>query len=370
MVDLAATRQEELDFVLASLDDLEAEFGAGDLDEADYRALKSDYTTRAARLIRAVEEHEAAPPEAERSWTRVAMWTLLVVVLAGVAGVLIADFSGSRGDGTLTGDIRQTTRQLKFEAGQLLGTDPERALEIYDEVLVDEPSDPEALAYRGWLTRLDGDSAGAQPFVENAVLADPEYPDARVFAAAIALDLDDPATAAGHLAALDDIGAPAFIEQLVQAQGLRIRVVEALLLTGEPDSFAESGLTIRAVNLAAESVLATEPERGTGLYDVVLTQHPDEVEFLSYAGFYDALVAFELGTEAQPIMQRGYDQLSRALELAPDDAQSLVFRAFVGFYVDELDQSRADLAAYDALDEQPADLDDFIFRFGLREALE
>jgi hypothetical protein len=368
--DLAATRREELDFVLTSLDDLEAEYGAGDLDEADYLALKSDYTTRAARLIRAADDAEAVEPRGDRAWSRVAMWTVLVVVVAGLAGVLIADFSGSRGDGTLTGDIRETARQRKFEAGQLLGTDPERALEIYDDVLDDEPSDPEALAYRGWLTRLAGDPAGAQLFVEDAVLSDPDYPDARVFAAAIALELDDPATAAGHLAALDETGAPPFIEQLVQGQELRIRVVEALLLTGEPDSFSTSALTIRAVNLAAESVLSTDARRGIELYDVVLAQQPDDVEALSYAGFFDALVALEQGLDAQPLMERAYGQLNRALELSPDDAQSLVFRAFIGYYVDELDQSRADLARFDSLDSPRDDLDNFIFRFGLREALE
>jgi len=373
MTDLEAGRGEELDFVLASLDDLDAEFAAGDLDDDDYQALKSDYTTRAARLIRAAEPAEqAAPPEPEvrRSWSRIAMWTVLVVAVAGLAGMLIADFSGSRGTGEVTGDIRETVRQQKFEASQLLGTDPARALEIYDEVLVRAPSDAEALAYRGWLTRLDGDAEAAQPFVEDAVFSDPDYPDARVFAAAIALELGDAATAAGHLAALDAGDAPPFIEQLVQAQGLRIGVVEALLYTDDPDSYSTSGLAITDVNLAAESVLTTTPARGIDLYNSVLAQQPENVEVLSYAGFYKALVALEVGIEAQEIMELGYENLSRALEVDPVDPQSLVFRSFVGFYVDELDQSRLDLAAYDALDAQREDLETFLFRFGLRDALE
>ena len=370
MADLAQTQAEELDFVLASLDDLEAEFAAGDLDEIDYRALKSDYTTRAARLIRAADDTSSGQPAPDRSWGRIAMWTALVVVVAGLAGMFVADFSGSRGSGTTTGDIRETVRQRKFEAGQLLGTDPDRAMELYDGVLEDAPSDAEALAYRGWLTHLDGDSEGAQAYVENAVLSEPEYPDARVFAAAIALDLGDPSAALGHLAALDELDTPPFIEQLVRAQGLRIRIVEALLLTDEPDSFATSGLEISDVNLAAESVLSTEPDRGIALYDAVLAQQPDDVEILTYAGFYSALVALEVGLDAQGVMEIGYDQLTRALELAPDDARALVFRAFVGFYVDELEQSRRDLAAYDALAADREDLEDFLFQFGLREALE
>ena len=55
MAETDPARTEELDFVLASLDDLEAEHAAGDLDDDDYAALKSDYTTRAARLLRPVE---------------------------------------------------------------------------------------------------------------------------------------------------------------------------------------------------------------------------------------------------------------------------------------------------------------------------
>lgn len=370
MADLEAARREELEFVLGSLDDLEAEHDAGDLDDTDYRALKSDYTTRAARLIRETEDATTPEDRPVRSWKRVLAWSVLVVVVAGLAGALVAEFSGSRGTGVSSGDVRETVRQRKFEASQLLGTDPDRALEIYDGVLEDAPSDAEALAYRGWLTRIGGDSEAAQPFVEDAVIADPDYPDARVFAAAIALDLGDPRAAAGHIAALDRSDVPPFIEQLVSGQGLRIRIVEELLLTGEDDSFETSGLVISDVNLAAESVLSTEPDRGIALYDAVLAQRPDDVEILSYAGFYQALVALEVGTEAQGIMQRGYDDLTRALELDPDDPQSLVFRAFVGFYVDELEQSRADLAAYDALDVDRDDLDDFLFQFGLRDALE
>ena len=374
MAELAPGPREELDFLLASLDDLRAEYEAGDLDDADFRALESDYTTRAARLIRAADGESAPAPVVEpaapaRSGRRTALWIALVVVVAGLAGILIADYSGSRGDGTATGDIRETVRERKFEASQLLGSDPDRALEIYDEVLVDEPSDAEALAYRGWLTRLAGDPEAAQPFVEDAVASDPEYPDARVFAAAIALDLDDAAAAAAHLAALDALDAPPFIEQLVRGQGLRIRIVEELLFTDEPDSFATSGLTMTDINLAAESVLSTEPDRGILLYEEVLAQRPDDVEVLSYAGFYQALVAIEVGTEARGIMQRGYDDLTRALELAPDDPQSLVFRAWVGFFLDELAQSRLDLAAYDALDAGREDLENFISQFGLRDAL-
>ncbi|GJM37130.1 MAG: hypothetical protein DHS20C19_04970 [Acidimicrobiales bacterium] len=370
MADLEATRREERDFLLASLDDLEAEYAAGDLDEADYAALKSDYTTRAARAIRSVDRAEPPTRPERRDWRRIALWTALVVIVASLAGMWIAEFSGTRGVGeSTTGDIRRSVRERLFQAQQALGTDPDEAIEIYDSILEEQPANAEALAYRGWLTRLGGDPEAGQSCVERAVLADPTYPDALVFASSIALELDDPATAAARLAQLDSIEAPAYIAQLVQGQGLRIAVAEALLATGEPDSFAASGMTVAQVNHAAESVLTSDPDRGIALYDLVLAQRPDDAELLTFAGFYQALVALEVGSDALPIMERGYHDLSLAVELDPEDPRALVYRAFVGFYVDELEQSRADLAAYDALDAGREDLEAFLFQFGLREAL-
>ncbi|MEM7141064.1 MAG: hypothetical protein AAF548_08525 [Actinomycetota bacterium] len=370
MADLQTTRREERDFLLASLDDLEAEYLAGDLEEDDYAALKSDYTTRAARVIRALDRAEAAATPVERDWKRIGLWTLLIVVLSTAAGLLIAEFSANRSDGdVITGGARETTRQQLFEAQRLLGTDRAEALAIYDSILETSPANAEALAYRGWLTRLDGDSETAATFVDQALLVEPDYADALVFGAVIALDLDDVGAAAQRLATLDASDPPPFIAQLVQGQGLRIRIAEGLLLTGEPDSWVESGMTIEQLNHAAESVLATEPERGAELYNVVLSQVPDDVEILTFSGFYQALVALDAGPDAIAVMERGYEDLSIALDVDPEWADALVYRAFVGCYVDQEDQSRADLAAYDALDAEREDLETFIFQFGLREAL-
>ena len=47
--------EEERDFLLRSLDDLDRERAAGDLDPADYVALKEDYTARAAAVLRAID---------------------------------------------------------------------------------------------------------------------------------------------------------------------------------------------------------------------------------------------------------------------------------------------------------------------------
>ena len=70
--DALAALVEERDFLLRSLDDLEREHDAGDVDDHDYETLKDDYTARAARAIRAIESHRARTRAARRprSWRR------------------------------------------------------------------------------------------------------------------------------------------------------------------------------------------------------------------------------------------------------------------------------------------------------------
>src|SRR5690606_27537834 len=91
--DTLSALEEERDFLLRSLDDLEREHEAGDVDDHDYEVLKDDYTARAARVIRAIETHQArlAAARRPRSRRRVALTTLGVVAFAVLAGVLVAD---------------------------------------------------------------------------------------------------------------------------------------------------------------------------------------------------------------------------------------------------------------------------------------
>ena len=47
--------EQERDFLLRSLSDLERERAAGDMEEADFLALRDGYTARAAAVLRALE---------------------------------------------------------------------------------------------------------------------------------------------------------------------------------------------------------------------------------------------------------------------------------------------------------------------------
>ena len=62
-LDALAELEEERDFLLRSLDDLEAEREAGDLEPDDYETLRDDYTRRAAAILRSIEERQVALPD-------------------------------------------------------------------------------------------------------------------------------------------------------------------------------------------------------------------------------------------------------------------------------------------------------------------
>ena len=151
---------------MGSLRDLEAEHDAGDVDDGDYASLKDDYTARAAATIRAIESDQLARsrPAPTRSTSRRILVAALVVIFSVGAGVLVAQWSGSRGAGdSITGGIRGDTRDELLTArqdaanGQYLD-----AIKDYDKVLQLDPANTEALAYRGWMLRIVATSASGQ----------------------------------------------------------------------------------------------------------------------------------------------------------------------------------------------------------------
>lgn len=372
---------EERDFLLGSLDDLEAEYAAGDLDDADYESLKADYTTRAARVLRAIEAGERpAPIEASTAKRTGWMWLAGITVVATLAGILVAQFSGSRTlNDTITGDIRVTTRELLLEAQQLLGEgDLDAAIDVYDDVLELSPANTEALAYKAWFLRLQGNVDDARPLVEDAVAIDPDYADARVFATAIALDVGDVDAAKGHLDAFDQLDAPPFIEQLVVQQGLRDRLaeiarndalarVEPVALVDDPAPFSETELTVDDVLLAAEALAAQgEPFTGIQLGEWMLESVPENPDALAGQGW---LLARSATPDALAPAEIGLTFLDRALDVEPAHPEALVYRAFVHNFLGDPVSAAADLAAFDGLESRPADLRGLILAFGLRESI-
>ncbi len=226
--DALAALVDERDFLLRSLEDLEREHDAGDVDDHDYETLKDDYTARAARAIRAVESHQARARAARRprSSRRIVATVAGVLAFAVLAGVLVAQASGRRGSGeALSGDIRQSTRADLAEALETASEgDYAGALTIYDDVLADDPTNVEALTYKGWLQFQSGDSAGIESLIAAAE-ADPDYAPTHAFLAVILEQAGRTDAALAELDRLDALDPPPYILELVA--GMRARLEAA-----------------------------------------------------------------------------------------------------------------------------------------------
>ena len=120
--DVLAELERERDFLLRSLDDLDAEFAAGDLEASDHAGLADDYTRRLAELARGIDQENAAFRDIDtRLGTGQRVVTIVgVVLLAVLAGVLLARASGFRSPtDSVTGAIRQSSSGLLSEADTL-----------------------------------------------------------------------------------------------------------------------------------------------------------------------------------------------------------------------------------------------------------
>jgi tetratricopeptide (TPR) repeat protein len=193
-------------FLLTSLRDLERERAAGDMAEADFLSLRDDYTARAAAALRGGSAVAPAGPARPSSRGRSVAVALGVLALAAGAGVAVARTAGERTPGaSATGSITDTGPGEKLSRASALSGQGRflDAIKLYDEVLADDPANPQALAYRGWLVRLAGKQGGdgslidkGLSYIDKAIAADPKYPDARFFRGEILLrDKNDPAGA-------------------------------------------------------------------------------------------------------------------------------------------------------------------------------
>ena len=172
----------ERDFLLRSIADLDAERAAGDLESADYKALRDDYVARAAEVIRVLHGSSEAVP-AKPPGKRGVYVVIACVAVAAVAGAALASAVGSRRAGApASGSLPSTTAERLQRASQFVGAgEAIEAVKIYDEILEDDPEQPVALAYRGWIVRLAGLKDEGLAYVDRAVAADPSYPDAHFF---------------------------------------------------------------------------------------------------------------------------------------------------------------------------------------------
>ncbi|MCU1483362.1 MAG: hypothetical protein JWN67_108 [Actinomycetia bacterium] len=153
--DELAELEEQRSFLIRSLDDLDRELAAGDVDAVDAETLRDDYTHRLAEVQRAIEtgHAELVRRVPARRPGRVVAAVVVVAGLAVGAGFAVANAAGSRKPGeSATGTIRESNSSKLSQAVQLAQSGKYvEALKLYDEVIKQDPENLEALSDRGLL---------------------------------------------------------------------------------------------------------------------------------------------------------------------------------------------------------------------------
>jgi len=214
--------EQERDFLLRSLDDLELEHESGGIDDESYAELHDDYTARAAAAIRALRDgvdNRPEPPPPVSAKRRVAI-IAAVAVFAIVAGVALAAALGARLPGqTASGNsqaaVAKTTKKelrarlialqakvnanpndyqtrLDLARAYEQNNDPSNALKQSDAAIKIDPNRPEAHANAGRLLYLSSESAttdsdrstliaSAKAAFDTAIAVGPDFADTYYF---------------------------------------------------------------------------------------------------------------------------------------------------------------------------------------------
>lgn len=212
----------ERDFLLRSLDDLDSELLAGNIDPDTYRVLHDDYTARASAVIQSIADGvERRAPSGPRAPLRLRALTIGgIVVFAILAAFLLAHAVGQRSpNGEITGDSQSSgasnglgttvpatdlASAQKAAAAQpksydaqivyaraLLTAGSPSAIQQYLVASRLDPTQAEPFAYAGYLTAeviplsQPADQKTLIPaaagYLQQAITVDPTYPDSYAF---------------------------------------------------------------------------------------------------------------------------------------------------------------------------------------------
>ena len=196
---------DEREFLRRSLDDADREHEAGDLSDEDHAVLVARDSARLAEVeaeLAALPEpaavrapQTAAPPERRPLplWRRLGIVAASLLILVGL-GILVVHFVQARQPGQASsGSVSLSeAQQIEQQLQQALALNNEGntkgALELYDKVLSEDPSNPAALAYAGYLQWDVGSSAHVASLVkigraeiETSVRDSPSYYQGHLF---------------------------------------------------------------------------------------------------------------------------------------------------------------------------------------------
>jgi hypothetical protein len=220
----------EREFLLRSLDDLDAELLAGNIDPDTYRVLHDDYTARASAVIRSIADGvERRTPRSRQVPPLMRGLTIGgVIVFALLAAFLLAHTVGQRSAGQqITGDAQSsrtstTSSQLdqvaaakaaadanpKSYAAQINYArsieqiDPADSIKTFVKASTLDPKQPEPYAYTGWLTALVARTVtepatkqelldAAARSLDKAISVDPAYAPSYVFKGVILAQIEN-----------------------------------------------------------------------------------------------------------------------------------------------------------------------------------
>ncbi|HEY3833070.1 MAG TPA: hypothetical protein VGO03_12315 [Acidimicrobiia bacterium] len=186
----------EREFLVRSLDDLEAERADGGIDEVTYSTLHSDYTARTATVLRSLASDTAPKaPEGKRPPVRRGRrFTIVAAILAfaGLAAFSLAHSSGTRAPGGLpTGGVTTPSVAANSYEGHLQRAAQFRAEDIADQATKEylaaarlRPTSPEPITLLAdmllvrFTTGIDNNPqlvTQASSLVDKALKLDPNY---------------------------------------------------------------------------------------------------------------------------------------------------------------------------------------------------
>ena len=198
--------EEERDFLLGSLDDLDQEHEKGELTDREYETLHDDYTRRTAAVVRALAETEpgAGPSLTSRGPWR---WVAFIVLVGVVSGFAVAQCSGLREPGeTISGAIDSSPRNRISDAQSLFFSgDLEGARAAVELILRDSPGFSEALILSAQLHERAGDPLPAIRQLDQVLKQSPGHVDALTLRGWILVRINDDALQQEGIRNLDDV---------------------------------------------------------------------------------------------------------------------------------------------------------------------
>ena len=207
-----------------------------------------------------------------------------------------------------------------------------QAIEIYEEVLEDQPSNVEAITYRAWLNYRQG--AASEPLIEewNEVrLLNPKFADAIVFLTIALSDEDRFSEALSQLKELKEIEVAPQLQSVLDSQGLIGKVyAEAKYDLLQESNQPRLGLLEMDIDIALKSanylLQSDKPQRSVSvlkLLRAVLYEEPSNPEALSR----EALLLAQTGDGA--LFERAINQINFAVNENPNNIEALLTRSLL-----------------------------------------